>query len=45
MGARLVAVDTWKAMLPFCAMGPSTFKAPTHNLILSMSLISLDLSK
>ena len=45
VGARLVAMVTSKAVLPFYAIGASTFKAPISNLILSMSLISLNLSK
>ena len=39
VGARLVAMVTSKARLPFCAIGPSTLKAPAPKLILSMSLI------
>ena len=40
VGARLVAMVTSKAMLPFRVIGPSAFKAPAPKLNLSMSLIS-----
>lgn len=38
VGIFLVATVTSKVMLPFCAIGPSTFKAPSPKFILSMSI-------